>query len=65
MTAWCVRARTWPPCTRCARSLIQAGVRTVYYPAGLAIPERWEDDFRISTQMFRESGVQVRTVSEE
>ena len=56
---------TWPPCTRCARSLIQAGVRTVYYPAGLAIPERWEDDFRISTQMFRESGVQVRTVSEE
>lgn len=55
---------TWPPCTRCARSLIQAGVRTIYYPAGLEIPERWTKDFEISTQMFREAGVETRTVPE-
>lgn len=55
---------TWPPCTRCARSLIQAGVRTVYYPAGLEIPERWRSDFDISTQMFLEAQVEIRTVPE-
>lgn len=53
---------TWPPCTRCARSLIQAGVQTVLYPAGLEIPERWTEDFEISTDMFREAGVAVRPV---
>ncbi len=56
---------TWPPCTRCARSLIQAGVRMVYYPGGLEIPERWGEDFEMSTSMFRESGVAIRTVQEE
>lgn len=54
---------TWPPCTRCARSLIQAGVRTVLYPEALEIPERWRTDFEMSTQMFRESGVEIRTVT--
>jgi dCMP deaminase len=53
---------TWPPCTRCARSLIQAGVQTVLYPAGLEIPGRWTEDFEISTDMFHEAGVAVRPV---
>lgn len=53
---------TWPPCTRCARSLIQAGVEEVLYPAGLEIPERWQEDFDISNQMFAESGVRVHPV---
>ncbi len=53
---------TWPPCTRCARSLLQAGVAEVVYPAGLSIPERWRDDFDLSSAMFDEAGVVVRTV---
>lgn len=53
---------TWPPCTRCARSLIQAGVSTVLYPAGLEIPPRWTEDFEMSTAMFREAGVVIHTV---
>ncbi|MEC9174168.1 MAG: dCMP deaminase family protein, partial [Candidatus Thermoplasmatota archaeon] len=28
----CTAYVTWPPCTRCARSLIQAGVVEVVYP---------------------------------
>lgn len=55
---------TWPPCTRCARSLIQAGVRTVLYPAELEIPERWREDFEMSTEMFREAKVEIRTVGD-
>lgn len=53
---------TWPPCTRCARSLIQAGVREVIYPAGLAIPGRWTEDFEMSMGMFAEAGVAIRQI---
>ena len=59
----CVAYVTWPPCTRCARSLIQAGVETVVFPAEIAIPERWQDDFELSSAMFAEAGVAVRQVS--
>ena len=52
---------TWPPCTRCARSLIQAGVREIIYPAGSDIPERWREDFERSTGMLREAGLTVRS----
>ncbi len=58
----CIAYVTWPPCTRCARSLIQAGVSEVVYPAGLVIPERWRADFELSSSMFAEAGVSVRTV---
>jgi len=58
----CVAYVTWPPCSRCARSLIQAGVSEVVYPHGLAIPERWSDDFAISQAMMLEAGVRVRVV---
>jgi len=53
---------TWPPCTRCARSLIQAGVTEVIYPAGCEVPERWLTDFDMSTSMMNEAGVSIRRV---
>lgn len=53
---------TWPPCTRCARSLLQAGVSEIVYPRGLEIPERWREDFDLSNAMFDEAGVVVREV---
>ncbi|MEM9192744.1 MAG: dCMP deaminase family protein [Myxococcota bacterium] len=54
---------TWPPCTRCARSLIQAGVSEVIFPADLQIPERWKEDFSTSIEMFAEAKVRVREVA--
>lgn len=59
----CTAYVTWPPCTRCARSLVQAGVANVVYPRGLEIPERWQEDFEMSTDMFSEAGLEVRTVT--
>lgn len=53
---------TWPPCTRCARSLIQAGVSEVVYPGELEIPERWRADFEMSTGLMQEAGLGVRAV---
>jgi dCMP deaminase len=53
---------TWPPCSRCARSLIQAGVQEIVYPETDEIPERWLEDFTISNGMLLEAGIVVRTV---
>ena len=53
---------TWPPCSRCARSLIQAGIKEVVYSSKEEIPERWVEDFNISTNMLREAGVNVRSI---
>ena len=58
----CVAYVTWPPCTRCARSLVQAGVSEVKYPGDLKIPERWQDDFKMSMHMLEEAGVRVSPV---
>jgi len=52
---------TWPPCSRCARSLIQAGVNEVVFPSDSEIPERWKDDFEIAIGMMEEAGVKVRS----
>ena len=53
---------TWPPCSRCARSLIQAGIREVVYSSSEEIPERRLEDFEISTGMLAEANVLVRSV---
>ena len=56
----CIAYVTWPPCTRCARSLIQAGVSEIVYPKEVEIPDRWEADFDMSLKMFKESKTVVR-----
>ncbi len=57
----CIAYVTWPPCTRCARSLIQAGVVEVIYPNEVDIPERWQADFDMSTALLIEAGLTVRS----
>jgi dCMP deaminase len=51
---------SWPPCSRCARSLIQAGVNEVVFPTGVDVPERWRSDFDIAIAMMNEGGIAVR-----
>jgi dCMP deaminase len=57
----CTAYVTWPPCTRCARSLVQAGVKEVVFPEG-EVPERWQSDFQMSLAMLEEAGVVIRKV---
>lgn len=59
----CVAYVTWPPCTRCARSFVQAGIEEVVYPDELEIPDRWQPDFRTSMEMLHEAGIRTRTVA--
>ena len=61
----CTAYVTWPPCTRCARSLIQAGIVEVVYAGKDNVPERWEEDFTRSTNMMKEAGINLRNVEFE
>lgn len=56
----CTAYVTWPPCTRCARSLIQAGIDVIVYPQSAEIPERWSEEIGISMSMLSEAGMSVR-----
>jgi len=57
----CTAYVTWPPCTRCARSLIQAGIATIVYPEDIEIPERWMKDFDLSLNMLKEAKISLKT----
>jgi len=58
----CIAYCTWPPCTRCARSLAQVGIAEIVFPAGIEIPDRWKADFELSGALLKEAGVGVRMV---
>ena len=57
----CTAYVTWPPCTRCARSLIQAGISTIIYPKDIEIPDRWMEDFKLSLNMLKEANISLKT----
>lgn len=60
----CIAYVTWPPCTRCARSFVQAGVREVVFPEGISVPERWRADFELSLLLLEEAKIVLRRVPE-
>jgi len=55
----CVAYVTAPPCTDCARALIQAGIRVIYYPRyhKFLMRPHWDDSIALASQMLREAGV--------
>ena len=55
----CTLYCTWPPCTRCARAVIQSGISRVVWPIDAQIPDRWWDDFAMSIDIMREAGIEV------
>jgi dCMP deaminase len=50
---------TWPfmPCSVCAGMIIQSGISRVVAPVSSS--ERWADNFKLSFEMFLESGVRI------
>lgn len=59
----CTAYVTFPPCSKCARMLIQSGISVVSYPAGVAIPDRWKDDVETSLLLLAEAGVHVMPIA--
>ena len=58
----CTAFVTWSPCSRCTRSMIQAGITKIVFPQGTSIPDRWREDFEIAMSMMGEAGVEVHQV---
>ena len=49
-----------PPCAQCAALIIQSGItRVVYNKATIDQTSRWAESFRVASEMFDESGVEV------
>tara|TARA_Y100000758_G_C15956595_1_gene387962 strand:- start:381 stop:812 length:432 start_codon:yes stop_codon:yes gene_type:complete len=58
----CIAYVTWPPCNRCTRSLIQAGIKEIVIPNEVKIPDRWNDEFDLSMTMLNEANIEVRII---
>ena len=50
------------PCSQCAASLINAGIKNVYVPGDVEIPDRWLENFTLALGLFREAGVNFLTI---
>ena len=64
-TGGCTAYVTWPPCSRCASALIQAGVVKIVCPDPKLAPERWRDNFLLANDLLYEAGLTVIYYSEE
>ncbi|MCU7945349.1 MAG: dCMP deaminase family protein, partial [Candidatus Thiodiazotropha sp. (ex Cardiolucina cf. quadrata)] len=57
---------THPPCPRCASKLIQEEVgRIVYIAPSEDFLSRWSDDLKLSSEMYREAGVEITSYAME
>ena len=63
-TQSCAAYVTFPPCSQCAASLIQAGVEKVVCPDPATAPERWRASFKLGNEMLYNSGVKLLYYSE-
>jgi len=63
-TQFCTAYVTFPPCSQCAASLIQAGVERVVCPNPETAPERWRASFKLGNDMLYNSGVKLLYYSE-
>lgn len=50
-----------PPCSECAKLIIQAGIKSVYFPYR-KIEKRWQDSVNVSLRMFADAGLHWETV---
>lgn len=60
----CTAYITFPPCSRCARLLIQSGISECVWP-DQKLPERWLEDMERSKSLLKEAGVRLRAVEIE
>jgi len=58
----CVMFVTFSPCTNCAQSIIQRGIKTIVVDEdhiAEKMPERWQEDMLVAQEMLLEAGVRI------
>jgi len=53
-----------PPCSKCARLLIQSGIKECFW-LDQEISERWKEDTERARDLFAEAGVKTKSISKE
>lgn len=54
---------TWPPCARCARAIIQAGIKEVVRAFLTDDSTRWQEEWDVAKEMLAEAGVAYRVLA--
>jgi dCMP deaminase len=60
----CVLYCTWPPCTDCARAIIQVGISRIVLKS-FDIPSRWVVDMTTSITMLKEAVIPIQLFTDE
>lgn len=60
----CTLYCTWPPCSDCARGIVQSGILDIVVET-IKVPTRWFEDFSVGLEMTREAGVRLRLVNSD
>lgn len=58
----CVMFVTFSPCSNCAQSIIQRGIKTIVVDEDYMaekMPERWQEDMLVAQEMLLEAGVMI------
>lgn len=48
-----------PPCSECAKGIIQVGIKEVFYSYDERVPDKWLTSLDTTVQMFHESGIKL------
>jgi dCMP deaminase len=51
-----------PPCSECAKGIIQVGIKNVYYSTKEDIPEQWLTSLQLTQEMFTEVKISLHNV---
>ena len=59
----CTMYCQWPPCSDCARAIVQSGIKRLVVKHPLSeCPERWHEDMRIALEILGECGVEFHYI---
>jgi len=64
LTGTSIYVYPYPPCSRCASQIIQAGIKHVYVMDG-EIPERWKENLTLAETILNEAGVSIEKIKTE
>jgi len=51
-----------PPCSECAKGIIQVGISTVYWCCAEEVPPKWIESFQVTREFFSEVGIGLHLI---
>lgn len=51
-----------PPCSECAKGIIQVGIKTVYWSCDREVPPKWIESLQLTKEFFNEVGIGLHLI---